>query len=249
MPRHHKTLMDYLVITITPALIMTLISSLTFFLITVFYEGAFEMRLHFICAMYVMATVLIGRISMEEGTEHAVMYSIPLGLVAMLAVTNLVEIQSESLREIGGIINVGLLAIIWWSAHKLTWDCTWINEDENAGGEGLLGNLGLDDPRHVGTPAGNVNHPAHQQAATEPSPVLVATLYSAASPASCPWPVGHLLLAGRPAPVRFWPVVSAGPRPGNTTVCFPLVVCLCGQWFVPVINDQFPWLTSLLATA
>ena len=169
MPRHHKTLMDYLVITITPALIMTLIGSLTFFLITVFYEGAFEMRLHFICAMYVMATVLIGRISMEEGTEHAVMYSIPLGLVAILAVTNLVEIQSESLREISGIINVGLLAIIWWSAHKLTWDCTWINEDENAGGEGLLGNLGPDDPRYVGTPAGNVNHPAHQQAATEPS--------------------------------------------------------------------------------
>lgn len=169
MPRHHKTLMDYLVITITPALIMTLIGSLTFFLITVFYEGAFEMRLHFICAMYVMATVLIGRISMEEGTEPAVMYSIPLGLVAILAVTNLVEIQSESLREISGIINVGLLAIIWWSAHKLTWDCTWINEDENAGGEGLLGNLGLDDPRYVGAPAGNVDHPVHQQAATEPS--------------------------------------------------------------------------------
>ena len=149
MRQRHKTLMDYLVITITPALIMTLIGSLTFFLITVFYEGPFTSRLHFICAMYVMATVLIGRISMEEGTEHAVMYSIPLGLVAMLAVTNLVEIESESLRDISGFINIGLLAVIWWSAHKLTWDCTWINEDEDAGGEGLLGNLGLDDPEFV----------------------------------------------------------------------------------------------------
>ena len=149
MRHRHKTLMDYLVIAITPALIMTLIGSLTFFLITVFYEGPFQSRLHFICAMYVMATVLIGRISMEEGTEHAVMYSIPLGLVAMLAGTNLVEIESESLRDISGFINIALLAVIWWSAHKLTWDCTWINEDEDAGGEGLLGNLGLDESEFV----------------------------------------------------------------------------------------------------
>jgi len=145
MRRLQKTLTDYLVIAITPALIMSLIGSLTFFLITVFYDGPFEGRLHFICAMFIMATVLIGRISMEEGTEHAVMYSIPLGLAAMLAMTSLVEIQSQSLREVSGIINIGLLAIIWWSAHKLTWDCTWINEHVNAGGEGLLGNLGLDD--------------------------------------------------------------------------------------------------------
>ncbi len=145
MQRLQKTLTDYLVIAITPALIMSLIGSLTFFLITVFYDGPFEGRLHFICALFIMATVLIGRISMEEGTEHAVMYSIPLGLAAMLAVTNLVEIQSESLREVSGLINIGLLAIIWWSAHKLTWDCTWINEHVNAGGEGLLGNLGMDD--------------------------------------------------------------------------------------------------------
>ena len=145
MQRLQKTLTDYLVIAITPAMIMSLIGSLTFFLITVFYDGPFEGRLHFICALFIMATVLIGRISMEEGTEHAVMYSIPLGLAAMLAVTNLVEIQSQSLREVSGLINIGLLAIIWWSAHKLTWDCTWINEHVNAGGEGLLGNLGMDD--------------------------------------------------------------------------------------------------------
>ena len=149
MPSPQKTLTDYLVIAITPALIMTLIGSLTFFLITVFYDGPFEGRLHFICAMFIMATVSIGRISMEEGTEYAVMYSIPLGLVAIVAVTYLVEIQSETLREISGIINVGLLAIIWWSAHKLTWDCTWIHEHVDAGGEGLLGNLGVDNAQLV----------------------------------------------------------------------------------------------------
>jgi len=170
MRQRHKTLMDYLVIAITPALIMTLIGSLTFFLITVFYEGPFQSRLHFICAMYVMATVLIGRISMEEGTEHAVMYSIPLALVAMLAITNFVEIESKSLQQISGFINIGLLAIIWWSAHKLTWDCTWINEDEDAGGEGLLGNLGLDDPEFLETDRDSSNQLARQSKTASPEP-------------------------------------------------------------------------------
>lgn len=169
MQRLQKTLTDYLVIAITPALIMSLIGSLTFFLITVFYDGPFEGRLHFICAMFIMATVLIGRISMEEGTEHAVMYSIPLGLAAMLAVTNLVEIQSQSLREVSGLINIGLLAIIWWSAHKLTWDCTWINEHVNAGGEGLLGNLGLDDAQSESA-AGNIKETlSYRTGAEEPA--------------------------------------------------------------------------------
>ena len=35
-----KTLMDYMVIAITPVLIMLLVGSLTFFLLTVFYLGS-----------------------------------------------------------------------------------------------------------------------------------------------------------------------------------------------------------------
>ena len=26
--------------------------------------------------------------------------------------------------------NLGIIAVIWWSAHKLTWDCTYVDEDE-----------------------------------------------------------------------------------------------------------------------
>ena len=35
-----------------------------------------------------------------------------------------------------------LLGIVWWSAHKLTWDCTLIDEDEDASGSGLLQTVG-----------------------------------------------------------------------------------------------------------
>ena len=58
-----KTLMDYMVIAITPVLIMLLVGSLTFFLLTVFYDGLYDARLRFIFSCFVFAVVLIARIS------------------------------------------------------------------------------------------------------------------------------------------------------------------------------------------
>ena len=53
--RHlHKTLVDYLVIAISPALIMTLVGSLVFFLLEVFYRGNFQGRLEYIFALFVI---------------------------------------------------------------------------------------------------------------------------------------------------------------------------------------------------
>ena len=39
--------------------------------------------------------------------------------------------------------------MIWWSANKLTWDCTLIDEQEEDSGEGLLETVGLDKPDHA----------------------------------------------------------------------------------------------------
>ena len=139
----HKTLVDYVVIAIIPALIMVLVGSLVFFLITAFYHGQFQTRLHFIFAMFVLAAVLIGRISMEQGTEYASLFAIPLALVTAVAMWRFVELQGP-LASIGWLINLGLMAMVWWSAHKLTWDCTLIEEHEDAAGEGLLQLVGLD---------------------------------------------------------------------------------------------------------
>ena len=67
--RYDKTLADYLVIAVSPALIMALIGSLVFFLLEVFYQGNFDGRLHYILTLFIFAAVLIGRISIEEGIE------------------------------------------------------------------------------------------------------------------------------------------------------------------------------------
>ena len=40
------------------------------------------------------------------------------------------------------IMGLILLGIVWWCAHKLTWDCTLIDEDEDASGGGLLETVG-----------------------------------------------------------------------------------------------------------
>jgi hypothetical protein len=51
----HQTMADYVVIAISPALIMALVGSLVFFLLGVFYQGQFPVRLHWVMACFVFA--------------------------------------------------------------------------------------------------------------------------------------------------------------------------------------------------
>jgi hypothetical protein len=142
--RLKKTLLDYLVIAISPALIMTMVGSLVFFLIQVFYQGNFQGRLQYIFALFVMAAVLIARISIENGRERALLFAIPLGIVTLLAIKKFVQFQGGMLESLTFFINCGLIAVVWWSSDKLTWDCTLINEDEEDSGEGLLESVRMD---------------------------------------------------------------------------------------------------------
>ena len=143
MARPRPTLTDYMVIGINPMLIMVLVGSLVFFLLAVFYQGQFETRLHFIMAMFVMAAVLIGRISIDEGREYSTLFAVPLAIVTAIATFRFVEFHG-ALAAWSPAINLGLIALIWWSADRLTWDCTLIDESEDASGEGLLQTVGLD---------------------------------------------------------------------------------------------------------
>jgi hypothetical protein len=137
------TLADYAVIAFSPAMIMTLVGSLIFFLIEVFYLGEYDGRLNFIMAMFVMGAVLIARIAIEEGRDYALMFAVPLGIVTAIATFRFVEF-SGPLKGISPIINLGLIGLIWWCANKLTWDSTVIDEGKDASGEGLLQTVGLD---------------------------------------------------------------------------------------------------------
>lgn len=134
--------MDYMVVGISPVLIMAMVGSLLFYLLTVFYHGQYEFRLAFIFAMFVMAIVLIARISMEEGIEYAALFAVPLAIVTLLALMRFVHIQGR-LAPYSTMINAGLMALVWWSAHRLTWDCTLIDENQDSSGEGLLQGMGF----------------------------------------------------------------------------------------------------------
>ena len=153
--RLHKTLLDYLVIAISPAMIIVLIDSLVLFLVEVFYSGGYEGRLEYVLTLFVIGAVLIGRISIEEGRERAVLFAIPLAIVTLLAICRFVEFQGP-LAPFSFLINCGLIALTWWSADKLTWDCTLIDEQEEDSGEGLLETVGLDKPDHAATSTGNL---------------------------------------------------------------------------------------------
>jgi hypothetical protein len=144
MPRRlPATFADYLVVGISPALIMLLVGSLMFFLIEVFYQGQYEARLLFVMAMFVMAIVCVARISMEEGTGYAALFGLPLAVVVGIALIRFVNF-SGPLAPVSALVNWGLMALVWWAAHKLTWDCTLIDDTQDASGAGLLSQMGLD---------------------------------------------------------------------------------------------------------
>ena len=134
--RPQKTLADYVVIAISPALIMLLVGSLSYFLLEVFYDGQWEGRMRWILFWFVLAAVLVSRIAIEQGTAHAGVYGFALAGATALFVLRFVDTV---------FVGFGLLAVVWWCAHKLTNDCTLIDESQDASGEGLLQKAGLEE--------------------------------------------------------------------------------------------------------
>src|SRR5262249_45301605 len=47
-------------------------------------------------------------------------------------------------------INLGLIALTWWCAHRLTWDCTHLDENEEAASEGILEAAGFEQAPGAG---------------------------------------------------------------------------------------------------
>ncbi len=135
-PRPQKTLADYMVIALSPALIMLLVGSLVYFLLAIGYRGQFVDRLHWILGWFVLAIVLVARIAIEQGPEQARVYGLALAGATSLVMFRFVDAPW---------IAIGLLALIWWCANKLTWDSTLVDDSEDASGEGLLQHVGLDE--------------------------------------------------------------------------------------------------------
>lgn len=127
---------DLVTIVVGPILIMIMVGSLAFFLVELLYAGQYAGRLYFIMAMFTLAIVLIARISMTEGLEKAMMYASLLAVVTCLAVTRFVEGAT--------LATMCIIAVVWWLAHKLTWDCTIDDLSQDTTNVGLLEKAGLD---------------------------------------------------------------------------------------------------------
>jgi hypothetical protein len=132
--RSRGTLVDYLVAAIEPALIMIMVGSLMFFLLDIWYEGSVLDRLRWILFWFVFGIVLITRVSMQIGTSLAKGYGLALGGAVALVATMLTGFHPFLLVVLG---------IVWWATHKLTFDCTLLDEDQDTG-VGLLQESGLD---------------------------------------------------------------------------------------------------------
>ncbi len=142
--REPPTAADYAVTALAPALVMLMVGSLVFFLVEVLYAGRYSDRLLYTLFFFVIGAVLIARISIQVDPGRAKLYGLGLAVVTYLALLSYVEYPTAWLKSWGWLVNLGLLAVVWWSAHKLTWDCTHIDEKAESSGRGLLSAAGLD---------------------------------------------------------------------------------------------------------
>jgi hypothetical protein len=149
-----QTPVDYVTIVLSPVLIMGLVGSLVFFLLEVFYraDGPFKERLQWILFFYVFGSVLVARISMNaEIASRFWMYGLILALAAFLGMQAFIEYPA-GLRELSVPVNFFLITVVWWCTHRLTWDCTNVDEDVDMSGEGVLQAAGLDQQPPAETP-------------------------------------------------------------------------------------------------
>jgi hypothetical protein len=145
--RHNQTLADYVALAISPALIMGLVASLVFFLLNVLYVGDFVERMYWILFFFVFGAVLIARMTMRDDTSsRAALYGVPLGFLTWLGMQLFVEYPEDGgIRQISFLLNAMLIALVWWCAHRLTLDCTNIDEETDVNAEGLLQAAGLEN--------------------------------------------------------------------------------------------------------
>ena len=146
------TIADYLIPAISPALIIGLVGSLVFFLVEILYAGKYEGRLLWTLFFFVGGMALVARISIEIDASRAAFYGLALAAVSWIALFAFIEYPADSpMSNFAGLINFILMAVIWWCAHKLTWDCTHIDEKREASGKGLLAAAGFEKrPETVG---------------------------------------------------------------------------------------------------
>ncbi len=121
---------------VAPALIILMVGSLVFFFIEVFYRGPHVGRLCWVLGLFTFASVLVSRISIQEGFQRASAFGLLLAAATFITSIQLVQF-SYSAMILGPIVIVVLIAVVMWASSKLTWDCTVIDSSRDVSAIGL----------------------------------------------------------------------------------------------------------------
>ena len=201
------TTADYVAIGLSPLLIMALVGSLVFFLVDILYRGEYEGRLQYIMFFYIFGAVLVARMSMEFGlSDRAPMYGLALAVAAWIGLGQFVEYPA-GLEALSWVINAGLIALVWWSTHRLTYDCTSIDEKAETTGTGLLQAAGLENSKPRGAAGREGQGPQEEggkAGLVEALPARTARTQEDQAAGR----LGRLLLAGGAADLRTRPVAD-----------------------------------------
>ena len=114
-PRETPSIEDLAVIALSPVFVASLVGSLVFFLLDVFYQGENEGGIRWMMFWYVIAIVAVARISVDRGLIIANVYGLALAVTTWLYI---------SYTHQGFMLGIVLLAFIWWCAHRLVTDCS-----------------------------------------------------------------------------------------------------------------------------
>ncbi|PQO42332.1 DUF4129 domain-containing protein [Blastopirellula marina] len=128
--RPRLTELDYAIIAVAPALIMVLIGSLMLFAVGLFYQGPFSLRLNWIVCMFVLGSVSLTRVHIEEGMGRSAFLGAAFGGVMLLAVWTL---ASDAI-----LLAALLLMAAWWLSTRLVYDCTVLEQSIDASKKGLM---------------------------------------------------------------------------------------------------------------
>lgn len=158
-----KTAADYAAIAVAPVLIFLMISSLASFLMLVLYRGGFQQRLTWILLMYTMGAVSVARIAIERDRAYSLGYAGALGLATFVSMLRFLD---------SAIFSAFILVVIAYLADVIVRDCTLIEDDVDASGQGLIdsGRLFLKKQVQPESASSETETAISESVATDPRP-------------------------------------------------------------------------------
>ncbi len=163
---------DWLVLAVTPALLVSLVSCLLFFIVDILYRGRHGGRMEWILFFSTVGMVLIGRVRLiDEIAKRASLYSGALGGLVWIGLGMYIP-PPDGWPFPAHIAAMGtLVALGFWVTRILVLDTTDLNDDDEIEGQGLLAAGGLeDDPaERLRAQVENATGRAHLQKTIKPA--------------------------------------------------------------------------------